>query len=188
MEIVALTTVTEFFHEALGKALRNQGVTAAGEVEAYLVQLLSAYSTTTPADEPLGVKLASAQVAAPEARMRVLRDVGDTSLYVSGFFADSLQRKLVDIDYYISIGGAAYEQLARAYERRRASAGEVFDALGARFGVFVEVLAEVSQTTSMSSPTGVVQLYERWLKTGSEWAERQLRKSGVVPPRRGDQS
>jgi hypothetical protein len=186
MEIVALASVTEFFHEALASALRNQRVAADQEVEAYLVQLLSTYSTTTPDDAPLGVKLASAQTASPEDRMRALRDVGDTSLYMSGFFAESLSRRLVDVDYYISLGGSAYGQLARAYERRQPSAGEVFDQLGHHFGAYVEVLAEVSQTTSMSSPSGVVQLYERWLKTGSEWAERQLRKSGVVPPRRGE--
>jgi hypothetical protein len=185
LDIVALASVSEFFHEALGRALRNQAVAGAEKVEAYLVQLLSTYSATTPADEPLGVKLATAQAAAPADRMRALRDVGDTSLYLSGFFAESLSRKLVDVDYYISIGGTAYGQLARAYERKHAQAGEVFDELGHHFGDYVEVLAEVSQTTSMSTPAGVVQLYERWLKTGSEWAERQLRKNGVVP-KRGD--
>ena len=186
MEILALASVNEFFHDALARALRNQRVIADQEVEAYLVQLLAAYSTTTPDDAPLGVKLASAQVASPEERMRALRDVGDTSLYMSGFFADSLSRRLVDVDYYISIGGSAYGQLARACERRRAAAGGVFDELGHHFGDYVQVLAEVSQTTSMSSPSGVVQLYERWLKTGSEWAERQLRMNGVVPPKRGE--
>ncbi len=186
MQLLAFASVHEFFHEALGRALRNQRVSADQEVEAYLVQLLATYSTTTPDDAPLGVKLASAQSASPEERMRALRDVGDTSLYMSGFFGDSLSRRLVDVDYYITLGGSAYGQLARAYERRQAPAGGVFDALGHHFGDYVEVLAEVSQTTSMSSPSGVVQLYERWLKTGSEWAERQLRKSGVVPPRRGD--
>lgn len=184
MEIVPHASLDEFFHEAIGKALRNQGVEAADEVEMYLVHLLSTFSSTPVADEPLGLKLASAQVASPEERLRALRDVGDTSLYVTGFFAESLSRKLVDVDYYISIGGSAYGQLARAYERR--GSGEVFDELGHRFGEYVEVLAEVSQTTSLGTPTGVVQLYERWLKTGSEWAERRLRKNGLVPRRNGE--
>lgn len=186
MEILPLASLSEFFHDALARALRNQGVAAADEVEAYLVNLLSAFSTSTLDDEPLGLKLASAQVAAPEERIRALRDVGDTSLYMSGFFADSLQRRLVDVDYYISIGGTAYGQLARAYERRHTGFGEVFDELGHRFGEYVEVLAEVSQESSLGSSAGVVQLYERWLKTGSEWAERRLRKSGVVPRRTGE--
>ncbi len=186
MEIVALASLNEFFHDALNRALRNQGVSANEGVAAYLVNLLAAFSTVAPNDEPLGMKLASAQVAAPEERIRALRDVGDTSLYMSGFFAESLSRRLVDVDYYISLGGSAYGQLARTYERRHASVGGVYDELGHHFSDYVEVLAEVSQTTSLGTPTGVVQLYERWLKTGSDWAERRLRKSGVVPRRNGE--
>jgi hypothetical protein len=186
MDLVPLASLNEFFHEALHRALRNQGLETAEEVEAYLVNLLAAFTTTTLDHEPLGMKLASAAVAAPEERIRTLRDVGDTSLYLSGFFAESLSRKLVDVDYYISLGGSAYGQLARAYERKHAAVGGVYDELGHRFGDYVEVLAEVSQESSLGSPTGVVQLYERWLKTGSEWAERKLRRSGVVPRRTGD--
>ncbi len=190
MEIVALASLNEFFQEAVARAMRNQGVAASEErgreVEVYLVNLLSTYSTTSLPDEPLGMQLASAQVAPPEDRLRVLRSVGDTSLYMSGFFAESLTRRLVDVDYYISLGGSAYGQLARAYERRRTAAVEVYGELGEHFSEYVEVLAEVSQESSLGSPQGVVQLYERWLKTGSEWAERRLRKSGVVPRRSGE--
>ena len=185
-QILPLASLDEFFHDALGRAIRNQGLDTATGVEAYLVHLLSAFTTTTPDDGPLGVKLASALTAAPEERIQALRDVGDTSLYLSGFFAESLSRRLVDVDYYISLGGSAYGQLARAYERKKAGAAEVFDELGHRFGDYVEVLAEVSQTTSLGSASSVVNLYERWLRTGSEWAERRLRKSGVMPRRTGE--
>ena len=44
-----------------------------------------------------------------------LKQIGDVSLFVSGFFSDSLRRKLVDVDYYVSIGGVAYQ---RAQPRR----------------------------------------------------------------------
>ena len=186
MDIVSSTSLSEFFHEQLGSALRNQGMPTREEVEAYLVNLLAAYSTWAPTDEPLGVKLAEAQLAAPEERVRALRQVADTSLYLSGFFAESLSRRLVDVDYYISLGGSAYGQLARTYGRRHAAASEVYDELGHHFGDYVEVLAEVSQTSSLGTSAGVVQLYERWLRTGSDWAERRLRKSGVVPRRNGD--
>jgi hypothetical protein len=45
----------------------------------------------------------------------------------------------------------------------------------------VDVLAEISETTSVTSSQSVVQLYERWLRTGSEWMERRLREHGVIP-------
>jgi hypothetical protein len=37
----------------------------------------------------------------------------------------------------------------------------------------------------MTSNLSLVQLYERWLRTGSEWMERRLRAQGVIP-RKGD--
>lgn len=107
--------------------------------------------------------------------------MGDTSLYVSGFFSESLQRKLVDVDYYIQMGGAAYSQLARYFRSSPDSIvfGDVYGELGLKFGRFVDVLAEISETT-MSGNQGLVHLYEKWLRTGSEWTERRLRAQGVI--------
>jgi hypothetical protein len=59
--------------------------------------------------------------------------------------------------------------------------GEVYDELGSKFPRFVDVLNEISEQTAMTSNLGLVQLYERWLKTGSEWMARKLRERGVIP-------
>ncbi len=108
--------------------------------------------------------------------------MGDTSLYVSGFFADSLNNKLVDVRYYIQIGASAYQELARDFRgHKRDVFGEVYDELGAKFETFVDVLSEVSERSSMTSNTGVVQLYERWRRTKSERVARQLRAQGMLP-------
>ena len=75
-------------------------------------------------DEPLGVRLAKALQAAGSQQRDGLRQVGDHSLFISGFFADSLNRSLVDVDYYIQLGECAYGSLAR---RGDATFGEVCD-------------------------------------------------------------
>jgi hypothetical protein len=183
MELKSTATVAEFFHEAITSAIKNQGVDTSEPTECYLVNLLATFTNAHLDDEPLALKLASAAGASPDERVRQLKDVGDTSLYVSGFFSDSLQRKLVDIDYYIHMGGAAYGELARYFRGYRHSEvfGAVYDELGAKFPRFVDVLAEISESTSMTSNLGLVQLYERWLKTGSEWMARRLRQRGVIP-------
>jgi hypothetical protein len=98
MEIKSHASIVEFFHDVLSAAIRNQGVATSESTEHYLVNLLATFTKSPPHDEPLGVKLANAAQASPDDRLRQLRDVGDTSLYVSGFFSDSLQRKLVDVD------------------------------------------------------------------------------------------
>src|SRR5438270_1895890 len=91
------TSVAEFFHEVLTAAIKNQGVDTSEPTECYLVNLLATFTKAPLDDQPLALKLASAAYASPDERVRHLKEVGDTSLYVSGFFSDSLQRKLVDV-------------------------------------------------------------------------------------------
>jgi hypothetical protein len=186
MDLKVNASIAEFFQDAIAAAIRNQGVDTTAPTECYLVNLLAEFLKTPPDDEPLALKLAHA-VSSPDERIRQLKDVGDTSLYVSGFFSDSLQRKLVDVDYYIQMGGAAYSELARHFRSQPHSIvfGDVYSELGLKFARFVDVLAEISEQT-MTGNQGLVQLYERWLRTGSEWTERRLRAQGVLCPRGRD--
>jgi hypothetical protein len=123
--------------------------------------------------------------AAPDAQARnlVLQRVGDTSLFVAGFFQDAFARKLVDVDYYIDIGGAAYGSLSdsvRGTIRGRAF-GVVFAELAAKFREFVDVLAEIRDSARAADDCDVLRLYEIWLKTGSLRAARVLRSFGIQP-------
>jgi hypothetical protein len=108
-----------------------------------------------------------------------LKEIGDVALFVSGFFSDSLTRKLVDVDYYVSIGGCAYNTLSRVEADEAFS--PVFAELGEKFVGFVDVLAEVSERTSCSSNADLLLLYEKWLKTGSRRSGQLLVERGVVP-------
>ncbi|MSP62032.1 MAG: hypothetical protein EXR72_17210 [Myxococcales bacterium] len=184
MEFSSFKSVSEFFHEAVSAAMRNQGVDGSEMTEFYLVNLLSDYAKAPIDDAPLAIRLNAAANALPEERARALREIGDQSLYVSGFFAESLQRSLVDVGYYINMGGTAYSQLARMNACGR-QFGQVYSELAGKFGQFVEVLAEVSKGSAINTDRGVVQLYERWLRTGSDWAERKLRARGMLP-KKGD--
>src|SRR4051794_4950740 len=106
-------SVVQFFHEVVTDSLSTLKVDASQRTEVYLVNLLAQFAHTPHVDDqPLVLKMAQAANATPEARARGLKEIGDTSLYMSGFFSDSLTRKLVDRSYYIAIGGAAYGQLA----------------------------------------------------------------------------
>src|SRR4029077_340358 len=92
--------------------------------------------------------------------------------------SDSLRRRLVDIDYYISIGGSAYGTLSRDETDTFAS---VFAELADKFVGFVDVLSEVTERTSCASNLDLLSLYERWLKTGSPRSGQLLVERGVVP-------
>ena len=53
--------------------------------------------------------------------------------------------------------------------------------LAEKFGMFVEVLSEVSERTSCASNTDLLRLYEKWLKTGGRRSGQLLVERGVVP-------
>ena len=177
------STIEGFFHDEVDRAFRDRGLEPGTLVEHYVVQLLAAYAAQGIPDGPLALKLAAAVDANPRERRRSLREVGDTSLYVSGFWADSLADKLVDVDYYIELGGSAYGELARGGAGWTGDPfGAVFAELASNFVRFVEVLALVSRRTAhAASNEDVLRLYRTWQRTRSESAAARLAALGVVP-------
>ena len=86
------------FANAFRWRLREHGVEAQPLTEHYLVQLLATYANQPIDDTPLALKMLGAQGAAPREKRERLREVGDTSLFLSGFWAESFARKLVDCE------------------------------------------------------------------------------------------
>jgi hypothetical protein len=172
-------SAVEYFKGLVDDALARQHI-AAGELTAfYVVHLLAGFLRRPAAQaEPLVVRLAQALEAGGGNRRDSLRQIGDLSLFVAGFFSDSFRRRLVDVDYYVSIGGQAYGTLSRYETDTFAS---VFAELADKFVDFVDVLSEVSERTSCASNLDLMRLYERWLKTGSPHSGHLLIKRGVVP-------
>lgn len=180
-------TPVEFFREQLSKAMEHQKVATSAFTEYYLVNLLagSVNGDNLPAPEPgfdetpLALLYVRALQAARAERARLLRTMGDTALFVSGFFAPSLERRLADLDYYRAMGGHAYARLS--VEERLPHGPSVFAELAGRFAEFAEVLSEVSEASRLTSNHSVLRLYEKWLATGSRRAAMLLAERGITP-------
>lgn len=184
----------EFFREQLERAMDHQRVSTSAFTEYYLVSLLAravgrslVVAATHDADEtPLALLYVEAVRASRAERARLLQSLGDQALFLSGFFADSLARRLVDLDYCRSLGGFAYARLSR---ETTPSTSPLFEELAARFVEFSDLLQEVSETTRLTNVQSVVRLYERWLQTGSRRAASLLQAQGIAPmaplPREG---
>ncbi len=180
-ELRRASSAVEYFRELVEGALAHQRI-AAGELTSfYVVQLLTQF-VQRPAGEgcdgPLGVRLLQALERGGAQQRTSLKEIGDVSLFVSGFFSDSLRRKLVDVDYYVSIGGQAYTALSRV---ETDTFSPVFAELADNFVAFVDVLSEVSERSSCATNADLLRLYERWLKTGSRRSGQLLAERGVVP-------
>ena len=192
--LVSGETPVEFFREQLGRAMEHQRVATSAFTEFYLVNLLAACvrGENLPRPEagfdemPLALLYARALHATRHDRARLLRAMGDTALFVSGFFADSLSDDAGGLRYYCDLGGHAYARLAHEHETAASVAPVVFQELSAHFRRLVDVLSEVSELTRLGTPHSVVQLYERWLQTGSPRAATLLAERGITPHPPGD--
>jgi hypothetical protein len=116
---------------------------------------------------------------------RLLKQLADFALYISGFFQDSLSGKLVDVDYYIQMGGNAYHRL-HDLSRFRGSGeafGETFLELALNFIKYVDVLSEISEKSNLLTASDLLRLYEKWLSTRSTRLLKKLEELGIQPLR-----
>ncbi len=179
----------EYFRELVSDTLAQRRLQILEATEFYLVNLLAQYlekerlfaqvQGNEVHVEPLAMMLKRALEGDREARWRNLKRLGDTSLFLSGFFGDWLARSTVDVDYYIAMGERAYDALS---EEPRAPSGahELFGELAERFAQFVDLFAEIAELADLRSNRGLLRLYERFLLTGSERVARRLRERGVA--------
>ncbi len=187
--ILATENLFHFFYERVTDARELCGADLAQETEYYLVNLLSEFLSTVRllesggrrVDEvPLAIRLMGAQLSAPAERYRELKHLGDTTLYVLGWFAESLRRSTVDRSYYAGVGETAYHRLAELPQAPRGSFEDpVFVELAEKFHDAVEIIAEVRDQALLSSGD-VLALYEQWLLSGSQRIADRLREMGVV--------
>ena len=186
-ELVRDETPMEFFREQLEKAMEHQKVSTSAFTEYYLVNLLSAcvHGDLPPSEPgfdetPLALLYVRAIHSSRRDRAKLLRAMGDTALFVSGFFADSVSGRLVDLDYYKAMGGFAYARLAQD-EDPRIFGPEVFSELAGRFTQFADLLSEISEQSHLASNQSVMRLYERWVQTGSRRVAALLAERGITP-------
>lgn len=183
MSIVLAASFREYFQKTLDQAEEVLKKNMLPAVRDYLVDVLEFHSDTRNAFPSQEVTLAESWLRAQNSeevqeKMERLKLLGDRSLYISGYFGDSLQRKLVDIDYYAQMGALAFEELATL--TRVETHSHVYSVLSKRFMDWVEILAYVASQSDLNSNAGVLRLYERYLKTGSDMAYQQLVERGVV--------
>lgn len=178
-------TPTEFFRELVETTMRRQHVIAGDLTSYYLVNLLvgsikvSREGDAALGDATLAEQLGRALESSPIEQAQLLRQLGDASLFIAGFFSDSLNRKLVDVDYYATMGGYAYSSLGRFHASR--ALAEIFCELAEKFTAFADVFGEISERTALSSNRSLLRLYEKWLRTGSRRLSELLVERGVVP-------
>ncbi|WP_394825121.1 hypothetical protein [Pendulispora albinea] len=200
MSIVATVSISGFFHEIVEDAIRTRGVAVTAGTTTYIVGLLADFARPDgrageTMERPLAFLLDEAlHTAAPAERFERLRTLGDGVLYTSGFFGDHFEARGVEQSYLIGIGQTAYGSASSMLHRSGAASDaknerpsmDIFAELAEKFATLVDVIAEVADdavANGAAGSKGLLKLYERWLKTGSDRLAHALSSQGLVPTR-----
>jgi len=183
-------SLPEFFQEQVSMAIDHQHLHLSLDAEFYLVNLLTSFSDTerlyfqhcesAKTEQTFAVQLLEAAMAQPAKKFSMLKELGDLALYLSGFFADSLNRRLLTKDYYVKMGNMAYSSLSGLVAvERSGSLKSLFDEMSAKFCGLVDVVTEVAEATQLNNDQNILKLYEKWLVSGSESTQRLLTQKGI---------
>ena len=113
-KVSAVESPRTYFQKLVHEAILHQEVEASEETEFYLVNLLHEFIDASNLfqknpegfkEEPLALMLARALRSNRERKIQILKHLGDTTLYMAGFFPESVDRKIIDLGYYISMSG-----------------------------------------------------------------------------------
>ncbi len=118
-------------------------------------------------EKTLGVKLLEASNETRTTQRNMLKDVGDTALFLCGYFSDSMNRKIIDISYYQEIGQIAYQRLnhivPEAYE-----VPSFFKKLSTKFSGVAELMNIVARNNLAHSEDAGVESYILFVANSSK--------------------
>lgn len=187
---IANGNLHEFFNSLLIEVAEQRKFNISPSLTHYVTDLLVAFHDTATLFAQEGVRvpvladmLAEALEADYHRRVSILRQMGDTSLMVSGFFPEALSRRALDLNYYQRMGEIAYSHLGSITVEIN-----VFDELSERFMNLSKLLNEISEQIHAKNYP-VSKLLEFYTATGSEYVLEQLKLQGVIPlavKKRGD--
>jgi hypothetical protein len=179
----------EFFLEVVRTVRRRRVYEATAAAATYVASLLADRARMggeTCFDQPLTLTLAEALQKVGLERFERLRQIGDDVLYTTGFFGEHFESRGIEQQYVEQLGARAYATASRMLFMDRQRPGALFDELAHRFPMFVALVHDVADTLNASvlfSHQKLLEVYERWTKTGSEALAEALLRSGLFPLR-----
>lgn len=108
-------------------------------------------------------------------RCMILRQLGDMALFMGALFPENFARKGIRKDYFVGMGGGAYDYLADNAATHR----HVFSELANTFTELLELVAEACDRQTVFDPQDILMLYQRWLRSGEPRLAAQLEALGI---------
>ncbi len=177
------------FLDLVSTALERHALTASPTTEFYLVRLLAGFARNAPAalGEALGVELVSTIDLEPGLRYRRLKELADTTLFLTGIFIDHVEARAAATDYYFDLGRRAYldlHSLDGSYVEPSDALAETYYDLSLRFEEFACVLTSIADRNLFPIRRRLAGIYRQWLEGGENRYRRRLLAAGI--PLAGD--
>ncbi|MGL6160453.1 hypothetical protein [Microbulbifer sp.] len=114
----------------------------------------------------------------PRERCLILRQLGDLALFLGALFPESFARRGILKDYFIGMGGGAYDYLSENSRQNR----HIFSELAAMFARMLELVAQVCARQKLFDAADVLNLYQRWRQSRDPRLAGQLLALGISLP------
>lgn len=108
-------------------------------------------------------------------RCLILRQLGDLALFLGALFPENYARRGIRKDYFVGMGGGAYDYLSENAHQHR----HIFSELAETFSRMLELIARVCSKETPFDATDILALYQRWRQTRDPLLADQLRALGV---------
>ena len=126
---------------------------------------------------PLALLYNDAREAGSEhERCLLLRHLGDISLFLGALFPESYARRGIRKDYFVGMGGGAYDYLAGNAKKNR----HIFSELAQWFTRLLQLISQACCKENLFDATDILNLYQRWQISRDPLAARQLQAVGIV--------
>lgn len=195
VESLQIVSPYDFFHGYVSVALQKQRIVVKKEVESYLTNLLVEFIQAEKIKNneqdldyfstPIALLLNKAlESSSYDERMKIFKGIGDTTLYISGYFQNYFNRKTYNVGYYIDMGIHAYSSVSSIVKDKFKDQhfSGIYQNLADNFSQFVEVVSDVSEEISQEQSTNnVLALYERWQVNNSDRLRKKLEENGIIP-------
>ncbi|MCX2783309.1 hypothetical protein OQJ46_09945 [Microbulbifer thermotolerans] len=111
-------------------------------------------------------------------RCLILRQLGDSALFLGALFPEKFERRGILRDYFVGMGGGAYDYLSENARHNR----HIFSELAAMFARMLDLVARACARQKLFDAADVLNLYQRWRQTRDPHLARQLRDLGINLP------
>lgn len=185
-KIILSSNLKGFFFEGLSEINKKSLCPVPESVIYYSSDVLDKFALTESFFETsegkirekiLGMKLLEATQCTREEQKRIYKEVGDMSLMVCGYFSESVNKKIVDTQYYAQLGKMAFSHLNNVTP--------TFLDIPSFYGMVAtcfESLTTLMTILASHDKTNNSNLIFKKLMRNEPVSEKEMLASGVLPP------